>query len=425
MKCGLYETDITPSLGSEIPGQFYMRISDGILDKLYAHAVYMCNNEGEKAVIVSCDAILIPDKTAEEARIAIAEKLDMKKECIMVVATHTHTGGPVETWDDFVHEDPRYIEFLRSRIVDAACMAHQVQRNVRIGYGKGYEDRIAYYRDYVFADGTYRTNAGMGGDKKPFGPIDPEVGVLRIDLPDGTPYGAIVNYTCHCDCVGGTKYSADYPGAMKETLKKVFGPSFIPVYINGFCGNINHLDFEKGFHQAPEHYKRMGRMLAAEVIRTRETAPLCDNVKIDGAHEYFTIPTREPDEELLKWAAKVRQMENPSVVDRFYAEQAFLFQKEGVKQIPVVIQTLRIGDLAVYGMPGEIYVEFAHYLKKHSPSKFVMSANLANGCVGYIPIKELFKPGIYEARLCVTSQLIPDAGYIMQDRLLELAKKIW
>jgi neutral ceramidase len=296
MKCGLYETDITPSLGSEIPGQFYMRISDGILDKLYAHAVYMCNNEGEKAVIVSCDAILIPDKTAEEARIAIAEKLDMKKECIMVVATHTHTGGPVETWDDFVHEDPRYIEFLRSRIVDAACMAHQVQRNVRIGYGKGYEDRIAYYRDYVFADGTYRTNAGMGGDKKPFGPIDPEVGVLRIDLPDGTPYGAIVNYTCHCDCVGGTKYSADYPGAMKETLKKVFGPSFIPVYINGFCGNINHLDFEKGFHQAPEHYKRMGRMLAAEVIRTRETAPLCDNVKIDGAHEYFTIPTRESAE---------------------------------------------------------------------------------------------------------------------------------
>ena len=39
MKCGLYESDITPSLGSEIPGQFYVRKSDGIHDRLYTHAM--------------------------------------------------------------------------------------------------------------------------------------------------------------------------------------------------------------------------------------------------------------------------------------------------------------------------------------------------------------------------------------------------
>lgn len=425
MRCGLYEADITPELGSEIPGQFYVRISDGICDRLYVHALYMCNEKDQKAVIVSCDTITLPDKMSEEARMEISEKLGVKKECVMLMATHTHTGGPVETWDEFVHIDPKYIEFLKSRIIDAALMAEKEQRKVKIGYAKGYEDKIAFYRNYVFADGQFRTNPGMGGDKKPFGAIDPEVGVLRIDNEDGTPYGAIVNYTCHCDCVGGTRYSADYPGAMKEMLKKVYGSGFIPVYINGFCGNINHCDFEKGFHRYPDHYRRMGRMLAAEVIRTRETADIWEEVVIDGSHEYFTIPTREPSKELLEWADKTLKTDGASVIDNFYAREAQYYHTTGVQQIPVTVQTIRIGDLAIYGMPGEIFVEFAKYLKKHSPSKYTISANLANGCVGYIPIKELFQPGIYEARLCITSQLIPEAGYIMSDKLLELANKIW
>ena len=425
MKCGLYESDITPSLGSEIPGQFYVRKSDGIHDRLYTHAMYLCNDSGEKVVIVSSDAIIIPDEMAEQVRIDIAEKLSIKKECIMLVATHSHTAGPVETWDEFVHHDPAYIEFFKSRIMDTVIMAEKCKRDVKIGYGIGYEDKIAYYRNYVLADGTYRTNPGMGGDKKPFGSIDPEVGVLRIDNIDGTPYGALINYTCHCDCVGGTWYSADYPGAMKETLKKVFGSAFIPVFINGFCGNINHCDFENGFHQYPEHYRRMGKMLAAEVIRTRETAEAWDDVTLDGAHQYYTLPTREPSNELLIWADHVLENVDSSVIDVFYAKEAKRYEKTGVRQVPVIVQTIRIGELGVFGMPGEIYVEFAKLLKKKSPGKYSMSANLANGCVGYIPIKELFQPGIYESRLCITSQLTPDAGYDMSEKLLNLYEKLW
>ena len=45
-------------------------------------------------------------------------------------------------------------------------------------------------------------------------------------------------------------------------------------------------------------------------------------------------------------------------------------------------------------------------LKEGSPVRYNMPANLANGCVGYVPIRELFVPGVYEARLCSSSQLI-------------------
>ena len=201
LKCGLYEMDITPALGMEMPGHFMVRPAKSIWEKLYCHASYFDNGE-EKAVIISSDSITIPDCIVDVTRNTIAEKLDMKAECVLLCATHTHYGGPVETWGEFVHLNKEYVEFLSKRYIDCAVMAALEAREVVIGYSKGYEDKIAYYRDFVMSDGRFQTNPGMGDPgKRPFGEIDKEVGVLRIDNTDGTPYGALINYACHCDCV--------------------------------------------------------------------------------------------------------------------------------------------------------------------------------------------------------------------------------
>ena len=421
LKCGIYESDITPALGMEIPGYFSLRKASGIKERLYSEAVYF-ESDGEKALIISNDMIQVPEDTCAAARERIAALLGMNADSVMICATHSHTAGPVETWGDFVHVDPDFMKFLESRIVDGAVLASQCAREVRLSYAKGFEDKIAYYRDYVEKDGRIHT---WGGENcTPFGDIDTEVGVLRIDLPDGTPYGTIVNYACHCDCVGGTEFSSDYPGEMRRVLRSVYGDDFMPVFVNGFCGNINH-SAPDGFSRYPQHYRRMGRMLAADVVRTRElaTEEFADN-SIAFAAETMKIPTREPDEALLKWAAEKHADPNVSVVDKFYADEAVRYQKKGVELLPLYVQVIRIGEIAFYGMPGEIFVEFGKMLKEGSPVRYNMPANLANGCVGYVPIRELFVPGVYEARLCSSSQLIPDGGYLMVDKLLELAKKL-
>ena len=38
LQCGFYEKEITPPLGSDIPGYFMKRPSTGVLDRLYAKA---------------------------------------------------------------------------------------------------------------------------------------------------------------------------------------------------------------------------------------------------------------------------------------------------------------------------------------------------------------------------------------------------
>ncbi|MBR6321716.1 MAG: hypothetical protein IKR59_02495, partial [Lachnospiraceae bacterium] len=269
MRCGIREIDITPALGLEIPGYFSVRKSAGVREALCCEAVFFESGDS-RAVILSNDTIQVPKESCDRVRAAVAEKLRVAPENILICATHSHTAGPVETWGEFVHEDEKYLAFLESRMIDDAVMAAAEACDVRLSFAKGYEDRIAYYRNYVAADGTVHTWGGEGC--KPFGEIDPEVGVLRIDRTDGMSYGVIVNYACHCDCVGGSLYSSDYPGEMRSALRRFYGADFRPVFVNGFCGNINHVD-PNGFHkEVPEHYKRMGRMLAADAVRAFEQA---------------------------------------------------------------------------------------------------------------------------------------------------------
>lgn len=424
LQCGLFEHDITPPLGSEIPGKFFVRNSDGILDRLYAHAAFLSDENGNACVIVSVDVIFIPTDMAEEARCMISERLQIKKERVMLVATHSHTAGPVWSWGEFAHASEEYITFLKKRIVDAAQLAASQVRDVKIGISKGLENKIAYVRDFKLKDGSVGTNPLPENVEHSLGDIDPEILVLRIDEPDGTPYGVFVNYACHCDCVNGTKYSSDYPGAMRAMLKKVYGDAFIPIFINGFNGDINHCDVLHHFHnEVPEHFRRMGRMLAADVIKIRELAKPMQEEEIGGAHRYLRIKTRMPDEKLIAWA-QANAEGTRSLIDTFYTHEILELVAEGEKELSLPVQVLKIGDFAVFGMPGEIYSAYAKKLKRSAKTDFIASANLSNGNVGYIPTKEMFLPGIYPARLCSSSKMPPDTGDIMLETLLELEETL-
>ena len=424
LQCGLYELDITPPLGSEMPGYFNTRLADGIKEKLFTQAAYFEDGQNRRIVIISADGAQIPDEVNERVRPAVAKALEMDLAGVLTCATHIHTGGPLFTWADFCHTDTVYMDFLAQRMIDAAVLAQKEKRAVKIGFSRGYDDRLAHYRDFVMADGTYRTNPPIDAEKHPFGAIDPEVGVLRIDTETGEPYGVIVNYACHTDCVGGTEFSSDFPGAMRDTLRKLYGAAFMPVFVNGFFGNPNPVDFEQGTHRVEGYYRSMGRRLAAEASRAMETALLSADIDIGMACETITLPTREPDDALLAWADKIEQdAANQSVVERHYASEAKRIKALGVRKIPLVMQVLKLGDLLVFASPKEMYVEFQLMLKEKSPASRNFCIALANGPCGYVPIRELFQPGIYEARLN-GSQLFEDAGYIMVDKLLELAGRL-
>ena len=85
---------------------------------------------------------------------------------------------------------------------------------------------------------------------------------------------------------------------------------------------------------------------------------------------------------------------------------------------------LRIGDVAVVGLPGEFFVEFGLELKRRSPAAQTFIAGLANGSLGYVPTAAAFAQGGYEPTTWHYSKLAPEAGPLCVAAALEQLNEI-
>ena len=72
-------------------------------------------------------------------------------------------------------------------------------------------------------------------------PVDPTVGVIRVDRGDGTPLAVMVNYACHPVVLGpeNLEYSADYPSEMRRYLEEQMGHGVMAFFLQGAPGDIN------------------------------------------------------------------------------------------------------------------------------------------------------------------------------------------
>ena len=66
-KAGFARMDITPPLGTPISGYYHRRVSDGILDPLYARCLAVSDGE-TRALVLSIDNLHLYDKTFEDVR---------------------------------------------------------------------------------------------------------------------------------------------------------------------------------------------------------------------------------------------------------------------------------------------------------------------------------------------------------------------
>lgn len=427
-KCGMSEVVITPPLGSHMPGYFAGRRSTGVKDELYAKALVIESGETTMAIIV-VDAITLQRQQVENIRERISQCTPLLPEQMMISATHTHTGPPIRpTFDG--NMDEAYNQFFTKKIADAAILAYRKLKPAHIGCGKGQEDGIAFNRRYWMKDGTVQTNPGFAHPDldRAAGPTDPEVLVVRIDDLDGNPIGVVTNFACHPDTVGGTENCADYPGELSRTIKKALGDQTVSLFILGTCGNINHWDFIKSRQPEPDHYRKMGRILAGEVLKVRDkidyfgsTNPLTAKIE----RTFFTIPYVYPTEQQVQEAKLMLTAETSTDQDRFLAEHLLEVIDDPVDSVQVEIQACRIGELAVVGLPGEIFVEFGLSIKKDSPYVFNIMNTLCNASArGYVCTREAYEQGGYEPSLRRHNRHHPGNGELFVRHALELLKKM-
>jgi hypothetical protein len=88
----------------------------------------------------------------------------------------------------------------------------------------------------------------------------------------------------------------------------------------------------------------------------------------------------------------------------------------------VEVQVIALGnEVAWVSLPGEIFVELGLAIKKASPFRYTMIAELANGSIGYIPDKPAYEQGNYEV---VSARCAEGSGEMLVEAAVRMLRAL-
>jgi len=364
---------------------------------------------------VACDLIGCPSEVAEAARARIEKESGLSGEAILIHAIHTHTGPVVEGG---------YAEGLPDKIAQSVRIAGERMREVRVGVGLAKEEGLSFNRRFFMKGGGVQTNPGKLNPDivRPEGPIDPEVGVISLVEPNGTPMATIVRFAMHLDTISGTSISADYPFFLERALAEERGQDFPLLFLKGCSGNINHFDVQSSDPQKSfGESERIGRVLVRAVAEAMDRLTFLPSAELASVRRTVQLPCATVTDEQVAWARQVvAQPADPTkdfTMDRVKAMRVMKVHEMEKSYIPAEVQVLRIGDVAFVGFPAEMFVEWAMQVREHAPFRYTFPIDLSNGSVGYIPTRRAFDNGGYEP---VSSVFTPDVGEVLVGAALDL-----
>ena len=434
LKAASATANITPPLGTRIPGGFRPRYAENVDDELFAKAVVI-DNGTTRIAIVTCDLIAIPEKVADAAKARIADRCDIPAAHVMVNATHTHTAVAIADLLG-VDEDPGYTEWVPLKIADAVELAVWRLKPARVGFASVDEERITFNRRWHMKDGTVRFNPGIENPDlvEPTGTIDPELAMMYVEATDdGTPISAVANFSLHyIGTDNGSALSADYFGHFDRLMKHYLGDTCISLLWNAASGQINNTDFSgrtkwtaSGHRQAV----KMANVLAGHFIVEMQLMEMHETLDLSGDLATLTFQRKEITVEDLEVAEQVLSVPQgtydayetgpfswvvgepiPQALVDVYAHECQRLAKLPT-QMTAPVQVIRLGDAAIVALPGEVFVETGMNIKSKSDANPTFLVSLANGYIGYICTdKALTQEGGYETWAAKSS--LPAVGTV-------------
>ncbi len=434
LEAGVAACDITPPVGYRMSGYFRERTSTGTLNPLMAKALVL-KQADVRAAIVSCDIIGLSLDVSGRARAEASAKTGIPAENILIAATHTHTGplygGALRKhFHDLAvakhGRDPceavDYAKQLVAKLVKVVADASAAARPVSLAAGVCEQQGLSFNRRFHMKDGSVRFNPGAVNPNivRPAGPIDPEVGIVMVRDAGGNPRAAIVNFALHLDTVGGTKYHADFPYFLQQALREAWGEKFALLFGTGCCGDINHVDVTRKERLKTE---TIGRTLGETVAKADLKAVAEPALAV--RRQIVRAPLQKCDAERRAWAREaIRKVGTRSLpfLEQVEAYKILAIELRGGDTIPLEVQVFRFSkDMALVGLPGEVFVDLGLAIKRASPFATTLVVELCHDAPGYIPTKKAFAEGSYET---VNSRIAPGGGEMMVDAAVRLLREL-
>lgn len=402
LRAGTAVIDVTPPVGTFMAG-YAARThgSVGIHDPLRAEALAL-EADGVRLLLLTCDAISFNYEFVDAVRQRIESTTGIPAGHQLVSNTHTHSGPLTHGVLGDDQADEHYLAVLASKLVSVAQMAVAEMRPAAVGFARR-EACVGYNRREMAPDEPLRGVPLRG-------PLAPWVDVLAVRDEAGESRAAWFSHAAHAVVLGGDNYliSADWPGAAKATVEAVH-PSCLAMFAQGCCGDINAVRSHPGTF---DEVVSRGRTIGAAVISALEDAEPLSEVTLAAASRTIEMPLQDPppeDDLLAELEALGEEHEKAATAGDAAQEQTMRWRIMRREQFlglaragaggltrPLNVTALRVGPAVIVGLPGEVLVEYAHWIERDSPFARTIVPAYTNGMVGYVATASAIARGGYE-----------------------------
>lgn len=378
----------------------------------------------------------------------ISAKTNLAGEHIHIVTTHNHGGGEpdLETLSKLAaagaeaaqkSAQPAVMRYVFTAVDKQVNILRrlwipEIDGSATLFYGASEKNRFnsAPFVDNVMqkldkCELCYSMGEETSRPYAPFPPADGEVVAMQFRNKNGDPIGSVVRFAAHAVCCNRVgSFSSDYPFHVRRRMEEAFGG--ISLFFNGPCGDIAPAMNDK--FDGTEHV--LGEYLANTALSALEGLPFEEINKFEDAKSEALLPVRD---EVLESKVEI-QGEMPEVLSKrkkylerinisklmgFLREKYTAGETSPTDSIEVSLGFLRLNDIIFAAFPGETFSVTGKALQDAFPDKNICTVTEHERTAMYLPPKEDFCRGGYEAVCKITS---PDGEAVLRKRAIGAMK---
>lgn len=377
------KVDITPTSPQWLLG-YDARQSDSVHDRIF-HRIAALDDGKTTIFFVSTDICLFSPAYYDDVAKDVQRELGIRPQDLWWTATHSHSApeiGPPGMGAAFMPErykqaangesNPEYTQFVKAKLIEGLRLAREKLEPARLGFGLGFSTANINRRA---KDVDGKVSLGLNPD----GPVDRQIGLIRLESLNGSLIGLIANFPIHGTVLGGTSHtiSGDAPGVAAAYVEEKLGATML--FINGAEGDLAPI-YSVYPDPVSGHLSEFRLLLGERILQAnRRIVEMTSNVVLTESDATIETPLRA----VLTWP--------PSLAE--YVRTA----PGGVALVRIPVRFLQINREAVlWGAPVELFCQIAMDVRNHSRFPFTFYFGLLNGWLGYLPTGQAFTEGGYE-----------------------------
>lgn len=290
LMAGAAKIDITNEEAGPVDGRMHVR-------------ALVIRNRQTTAVLVTVDAVAIGEighisnDFLGNVRAQIETDLGIQPSNVLINASHCH---------GIICKD------VQQRTVQAVKLAASKLVPVQIGAGTGNESRIMENRRLKLKSGKeidVRHAYSLPPDDEiaEVGPVDPEIGLLRLDALDGNNVAVVYNFACHpIQGVPSGANTADMTGFASEVIEDNLTEGAVALFVQGCAGDINPISYKAV--DSPRSAEPLGNMLALSTLKAVRAIELTTDDRLKVLSEVIQLPRSDLDQRIVAMKAEREQL---------------------------------------------------------------------------------------------------------------------